>query len=289
MKRSLVWVIGLGVSACAGSVTTREVDVPVGKSVAYGAPRSTSFWVEAEPELDVLRLRVYRASRARSSSGGARPRKGSCGYGLRRRARDLGRGDGPARVSARLRDRSHPTADGARRSARSQRRAPRARDPALVRALREPAQHRLVRSTLQSGLGAFLGGLRGAQREEASTRLARDLRALDSSKEVLRSASDATVPLFMQLALNAGAVDDRAQDWAYTSVLSAFRARPALCTGSIGRASRATASLRTRPSLCTTCATCKPTRSAGRSPDSALSRRVRLASAALQGRAVVSS
>ncbi len=35
----------------------------------------------------------------------------------------------------------------------------------------------------------------------------------------------------MQLALNAGTVDDRAQDWAYTSVLSAFRARPALCNG----------------------------------------------------------
>jgi hypothetical protein len=39
------------------------VDTPAGSTVACGAPRNHSYSFEAEPELDVLRLRVYRAAR----------------------------------------------------------------------------------------------------------------------------------------------------------------------------------------------------------------------------------
>jgi hypothetical protein len=39
------------------------VDTPQGSTQAYGAPRDTTYSFEAEPELDVLRLHVYRASR----------------------------------------------------------------------------------------------------------------------------------------------------------------------------------------------------------------------------------
>lgn len=311
MKCSLVWVMGLGVSACAGSVTTREVDVPVGKSVAYGAPRSTSFWVEAEPELDVLRLRVYRASRCdvipvdlmqrrvETLEGGevvkteeqgkrqvAHPPSGEAdcelgyardsevslvvGNAVHRLGTTDARGYVSVNLSAELREKlfggSAPT-EGLVRV-----RAPQALETAdagtiTLASLRD---YEAGVARLLAELGDLLGrnsdlsaqeiqrsyelyeSLRSVawfdprfkaasarfwelfaerKRDEASTRLARDLRALDSAREVLRSASDATVPLFMQLALNAGTVDDRAQDWAYTSVLSAFRARPALCNG----------------------------------------------------------
>jgi len=51
-------------SACGGKgLTSRIVDTPQGSTVAYGTPRSVTYSVEAEPELDVLRLHVYRAAR----------------------------------------------------------------------------------------------------------------------------------------------------------------------------------------------------------------------------------
>ncbi len=62
-------VRGLGlclvlVVACGGQqLTTRVVDSPQGTTEAYGAPRNVTYSVEAEPELDVLRLHVYRAAR----------------------------------------------------------------------------------------------------------------------------------------------------------------------------------------------------------------------------------
>src|SRR5687768_18098394 len=52
------------VAACGGgSLTSRVVDTPQGSAQAYGAPRDTTYSFEAEPELDVLRLHVYRAAR----------------------------------------------------------------------------------------------------------------------------------------------------------------------------------------------------------------------------------
>jgi hypothetical protein len=64
---TLVRGLGFGLAfvvACgAGARTTRVVDTPQGSSVEYGAPRDTTYSFEAEPELDVLRLHVYRVSR----------------------------------------------------------------------------------------------------------------------------------------------------------------------------------------------------------------------------------
>lgn len=60
---------GLGLSfvfvvACGGKqLTTRVVDTPQGTTQMYGAPRNPTYSFEAEPELDVLRLHVYRAAR----------------------------------------------------------------------------------------------------------------------------------------------------------------------------------------------------------------------------------
>src|SRR5688572_33168482 len=60
---------GLGLSfvlvaACGGQqLTTRVVDTPQGTTQMYGAPRNQTYSFEAEPELDVLRLHLYRAAR----------------------------------------------------------------------------------------------------------------------------------------------------------------------------------------------------------------------------------
>lgn len=54
-----IWLLGCG----GGALTTKVVDTPQGKTNAYGAPRSPMYSFEAEPELDQLRLHVYRASR----------------------------------------------------------------------------------------------------------------------------------------------------------------------------------------------------------------------------------
>ena len=65
-------VIGraLGVSlalvsvACGGgALSSRDVDTPAGSTVSYGAPSSTAYSFEDEPELDIFRLRVFRAAR----------------------------------------------------------------------------------------------------------------------------------------------------------------------------------------------------------------------------------
>jgi hypothetical protein len=61
-------LVGLGCAwlsvACGGgALTTRVVDTPQGTTQAYGAPRNQTYSFEAEPELDVLRLHIYRSAR----------------------------------------------------------------------------------------------------------------------------------------------------------------------------------------------------------------------------------
>jgi hypothetical protein len=53
----------VGVGCGGGTLTTRVVDTPQGTTQTYGAPRNHSYSFEAEPELDVLRLHVYRSAR----------------------------------------------------------------------------------------------------------------------------------------------------------------------------------------------------------------------------------
>lgn len=55
---------GLAVGACgASALTTKVVDTPQGLATTYGAPRGPIYSFEAEPELDRLRLRLYRSAR----------------------------------------------------------------------------------------------------------------------------------------------------------------------------------------------------------------------------------
>jgi hypothetical protein len=62
----LAYTLGLGcalVGCGGGPLTTKVVDAPQGSAVAYGAPRNQMYSFEAEPELDQLRLHVYRSAR----------------------------------------------------------------------------------------------------------------------------------------------------------------------------------------------------------------------------------
>ena len=56
--------LGLLLACCGGgAITSRDVDTPSGSILSYGAPADTSYSFESEPELNVLRLHLFRASR----------------------------------------------------------------------------------------------------------------------------------------------------------------------------------------------------------------------------------
>jgi hypothetical protein len=65
---------------------------------------------------------------------------------------------------------------------------------------------------------------------EATQNLTRNLKALDSAKELLKGAGVGAIPLFMQVAIQNQAYDPRALDWASGELLTAIRARPQLCS-----------------------------------------------------------
>lgn len=63
-RSSLVFACALALGGCGGrALTSRVVDTPQGSTVMYGAPRNVSYSFEAEPELDVIRLHLYRSAR----------------------------------------------------------------------------------------------------------------------------------------------------------------------------------------------------------------------------------
>jgi hypothetical protein len=65
---------------------------------------------------------------------------------------------------------------------------------------------------------------------ESTQNLARNLKALESAKDLLKGAGVGAIPLFMQVAINNQAYDPRALDWASGELLTAIRAKPQLCT-----------------------------------------------------------
>ena len=61
--RALGAFFGLWLACCSGgAITSRDVDTPAGSIVSYGAPDNTTYAFEPEPELNVLRLHVFRSS-----------------------------------------------------------------------------------------------------------------------------------------------------------------------------------------------------------------------------------
>jgi hypothetical protein len=56
-------LLSAALASCASARTTRVVDASQGSTLTYGAPRDVSYSFEVEPELDVLRLHLYRSAR----------------------------------------------------------------------------------------------------------------------------------------------------------------------------------------------------------------------------------
>lgn len=305
--------VGLGVAlgACGGgALTTKVVDTPQGSTTALGAPRSPMYSFEAEPELDQLRLHLYRsahcdviptdivARRTETYRGEhlvssvdqgpvqiAKPASTEvlCDQGY---ARDM-------EVSLIVGNATHllGTTDaygyvGVNLSAELREKLFGAGVPqnamVRVRGLKGQAAQEIGMLSLASlrdyetgvtrmldELNALLskGGelsssdiqhtyelyekLRALawydprfkassarfwelffarKQVEATQNLTRNLKALDSAKDLLKGAGVGAIPLFMQVAIQNQAYDPRALDWASGELLTAIRARPQLCS-----------------------------------------------------------
>jgi hypothetical protein len=312
LRLGLVVGFGCALLGCGGGavLTTKVVDTPQGTTTAFGAPHNQMYSFEAEPELDQLRLRVYRsahcdliptdvvARRTETYNGShlvssvdqgpvqiakAPTSEVSCDYGY---ARDvevtlvignaihtLGTTDAYGYVGANLNAELREQLFGAGVPA-----------DAMVRVRGpkgQPAQEVGVLSLASlrdyvAGMGRMLDELnallaKGAdlsspdiqhtyelyeklravawydprfkaasarfwelffarKQLESTQNLARNLKALDSAKDLLKGAGIGAIPLFMQVAIGSSAYDPRAMDWASGELLTAIRARPQLCS-----------------------------------------------------------
>jgi hypothetical protein len=306
-------VAGLGcvlVACGGGTLTTKVVDAPQGTSMVYGAPRNQTYSFEAEPELDQLRLHLYRSARcdliptdvvARRTEtwngdhlvssvdqGPVQISKPAtsevpCDQGY---ARDvevtlvvgnaihtLGTTDAYGYVGANLSAELREKLFGAGVPAN-----------AMVRvrgSKGQPAQEVGMLSLaslrdFEAGTGKMIDELnallaKGAdlsspdiqrtyelyeklralawfdarfkaasarfwelffarKQAESTQNLARNLKALDAAKDLLKGAGVGAIPLFMQVAISSQAYDPRALDWASGELLTAIRAKPQLCS-----------------------------------------------------------
>jgi hypothetical protein len=306
-------VAGLGcvLVACGGTaLTTKVVDAVQGTSMVYGAPRNQTYSFEAEPELDQLRLHLYRSARcdliptdvvARRTEtwngdhlvssvdqGPVQISKPAtsevpCDQGY---ARDvevtlvlgnaihtLGTTDAYGYVgvnlSAELREKLFGA--GVPANAMVRVRGPKGQ-PAQEVGMLSLASLR----DFEAGIGKMIDELnallaKGAdlsspdiqrtyelyeklralawfdprfkaasarfwelffarKQLESTQNLARNLKALDAAKDLLKSAGAGAIPLFMQVAIGSQAYDPRALDWASGELLTAIRAKPQLCS-----------------------------------------------------------
>jgi hypothetical protein len=296
---------------CGGALTYRDVDTPSGNVTTLGAPRDHTYSFEAEPELDVLRLRVYRAGRCdviptqvvirrtETLQGGdvvytenkgkvqiAKPPSGQapCDVGYARdtavsllignAVHQLGTTDAYGQVainlSQELREKLYGAGVPAEATVRL--RPPQTLQPvdagklslASLREHEAGVQKLLTEFEALLNKGSALTGaeitrsytvyeslraigwydprVRAAlarfwellfQRKqvEATENMTRNLKALESAKELLTHASDASIPLFMQMAVNTQSYDPRAYDWSTGELFRAFRQKPEVCAG----------------------------------------------------------
>jgi hypothetical protein len=307
----LVVGFGCGLVGCGGgALTTKVVDTPQGSATALGAPRNQTYSFEAEPELDRLRLHVYRAARcdliptdvvARRTEtwrgdhlvssvdqGPVQVSKAAttevpCDQGYARDVEvtlvvgnaihNLGVTDAYGyvglNISAELREKLFGM--GVPQNAMVRVRGPKGQ-PAQEIGMLSLASLRDYETGIQrmlDELNALLakGGdlsspdiqrtyelyekLRAVawydprfkaasarfwelffarKQVESTQNLTRNLKALDSARELLKGAGVGAIPLFMQVAVTSQAYDPRAVDWASGELLSAIRARPQLCS-----------------------------------------------------------
>ncbi len=69
----------------------------------------------------------------------------------------------------------------------------------------------------------------GRKQDEATERLSKNLQALDEARELLKTAGDAAIPLYVQAAVNSGVLDARSLEWASLRLISALRTQTIIC------------------------------------------------------------
>jgi hypothetical protein len=69
------------------------------------------------------------------------------------------------------------------------------------------------------------------KQRQATENLARNLKALDQARELLKAGGVASIPLFAQTAINSGGVEPQSLEWAQWQLLGGFRQNPVACQG----------------------------------------------------------
>ena len=298
--------------ACGGgALSTRQVDTPSGSALSYGAPSNTTYSFEAEPELDVLRIRVFRAARcavipsdivqrrSETLQGGkvistvdqgkvqiAKPINGevACDLGYAQgvgvallvgnAVHRLGTSDMNGYVAVNISAELREKVFGASAPAQATVRLFPPRElgsvdvgeislaslkdyEAGVNRLLAELEPLLAKGTAISGpeiqrsyelyeqlrqsayydarvkgaLARFWELFYGRKVQESAQNLSLNLKALESSKGLLKDANLASIPLFMQIAVSSQAYDPRALDWSSGELFEALRRRPQACAG----------------------------------------------------------
>jgi hypothetical protein len=306
-------VVGLGcaLAGCGGgALTTKVVDAPQGSTLAYGAPHNPSYTFEAEPELDQLRLHLYRSamcdviptdvvarrtetwngdhlvssvdqgpvqiaksptSEAPCDQGYARDLEvtlvvgnathllgttdayGYVGVNLSAELREKLFGAGiPPNAMVRVRG---PKGQPAQELGMLSLASLRDFDSATMKMVEElnallakggelsspdiQKTYELYEKLralawydprVKAASARFWELFFARKQQEATQNLARNLKALDAAKDVLKGAGIGAIPLFMQVAVNNQAYDPRALDWASGELLTAIRSKPQLCS-----------------------------------------------------------
>lgn len=70
----------------------------------------------------------------------------------------------------------------------------------------------------------------GRKQEEARQRMERNLESLSQAKETLKVMGDAAIPIYVQVAVNSGTLDQRALEWSSLRLIRALRGAPAVCS-----------------------------------------------------------
>jgi hypothetical protein len=69
----------------------------------------------------------------------------------------------------------------------------------------------------------------GRKQDQAVQQLSKNLQALGAAKDTLKIMGDAAIPLYVQVAVNSGTLDQRALEWSTLRLISALRGAPDIC------------------------------------------------------------
>lgn len=70
----------------------------------------------------------------------------------------------------------------------------------------------------------------GRKLDESRERMGKNLEALEEAQNLLRSAGDAAIPIYVQAAVSSGSLDSRALEWSSLRLIRALRGAPSVCS-----------------------------------------------------------